>query len=281
MLTLYHPGQRFLTASVTGKNCDLNCTHCQGIFLDHMKDASSPDKLLAIGNELDRQGGIGMLVSGGCDGSGKVPLTGSYDTLAEIKSEFNLILNVHTGLAGQDEILALNNAGVDIVSVDIIGSTEVAQKVYGLGASPWDYEALLARLEDASVNYVPHVTIGLDSGGESGEIEAIDMISGFNPGMVVFNGLMKTPGLDSSAEVSQAHFSKVLEYGANKLAGSMKLGVGCMRPRNLEIPFDLISSGQIDAIAMAPGRLRTMLADNKIDFVEKDGCCALASLEQN
>lgn len=279
MITLYRPGQRFPAVSVTGKNCDLMCAHCQGIFLDHMKDASSPEKLFSEASELADAEGIGMLISGGCDASGKVPLAGFYDILAKIKNEFDLILNVHTGLADQDEIPALKNAGVDIVSIDIIGSAEAAGRVYGLDTAPWDYEALLARLEGAGMNYVPHVTIGLDSGGGSGETEAIDMISGFNPKMMVFNGLMQTPGLDGSAGVGQAHFSKVLEYGTEKLSSSMKIGVGCMRPRNLEIPYDLIISGQIDAIAMPSRRLKTMLANNKINYLEKDGCCALASLE--
>ncbi len=279
MLTLYHPGRNFLSVSVTDTECELECRHCQGAFLKHMTPASDPNILYNKAIELAANSGIGMLISGGCDTKGKVPLDNHYETLARIKQDTDLILNMHTGLIGPDDILALNKIKPDIVSIDICGSQQAVKNVYGLDAGPWDFEALMSRLEDAELNYVPHVTIGLDRGLDSGEGAAIDMIADFNPKMVVLNALMQTPGLDHSTSVDVEYFYEVLGYATERLPDNIKLGIGCMRPRNLEIPVELARSGRLQALAMPSGRFRKKLDDETIKYNERDGCCALTSLD--
>ena len=101
MLTLYNPGNNFMTVSVTGRNCDLMCSHCKGTFLKHMEPVSEPEDLYRLAIDLAGRGGIGILVSGGSDKSGRVPLSQHYDVLARIKNETELILNVHTGMVEQ------------------------------------------------------------------------------------------------------------------------------------------------------------------------------------
>ncbi len=290
MLTLYHPGRNFLSVSVTDTECELKCQHCQGAFLKHMEPVSKPDDLYRLAIDHSKNNGIGMLISGGCDAEGKVPLTNHYETLARIKEDTDLILNIHTGLIGPNEILALKKIEPDIISIDICGSQKAVKNVYGLDGGPWDFEALMARLEDAELNYVPHVTIGLDRGFDSGEGAALDMISGFDPKMMVLNALMQIPGLqcsssshspgyDHATSVDAEYFYEVLGYAAERLPHNIKLGIGCMRPRNLEIPFGLVSSGRLEALAMPSGKFRKKLDDEGVEYDERDGCCAITSLD--
>ncbi len=279
MITIYHPGEDFISVSVTGSSCALDCTHCHGVFLKHMAPATAPDKLLELAREIDANGSIGMLVSGGCDSEGKVPLDDLYDTLAQIKNETSLILNLHTGMVGPEDILSIKNTGVDIVSIDVCGSQEAIKNVYGLDTDLSDHEALMARLEDADLNHVPHVTVGLDAGRPSGEMSAIDMISGFNPRMVVFNALMRTPGHDPVILEDAAYFSRVLEYASSVFSDDIIIGIGCMRPRDMDLPLNLIKDGSIKAIAMPSKRLTSRLASEGIEFQQRNGCCALSSLD--
>jgi len=279
LLTLYQPGKDFLSVSVTGTSCALDCAHCHGMFLKHMASATAPGKLFELAREMDANGGIGMLVSGGCDSEGKVPLDGFHDVLAQIGDETDLITNLHTGMVDSDDISSIKKAGVDIVSIDVCGSPEAMKNVYGLAADPWDHEALMSRLEDAEINYIPHITVGLDAGKPSGEMLAIDMIACFNPRMVVFNALMRTPGHDSSRLEDADYFSRVLEYASSVFSDDIIIGIGCMRPRDMALPFDLIKNGRIKAIAMPSKQLMSRLASEGIEFRQRNGCCALDSLD--
>ena len=278
MLTLYQPGKDFISVSVTGTTCSLNCTHCQGVFLKHMVPATVPLRLLDLAKDIEAEGGIGMLVSGGCDSNGKVPLADFYDTLARIKDETSLILNTHTGLVDEEDIQGLKKAGVDIISIDVCGSEEAVKNVYGLDAGPQDHNAMMSRLEDAGLNYVPHITVGLDSGGPSGEMEAINMIASFSPRMVEFNALMRTPGHDTARLEDADYFSRVLEYASSTFSEDIMIGIGCMRPRDMPLPIDLIRGGGVKAIAMPSRKLISWLGTEGIEFRERDGCCALGSL---
>ncbi len=279
MLTLYQPGNDFISVSVTGTSCALDCTHCHGAFLRHMSPANAPRKLLELARGMEANGGIGMLISGGCDSNGKVPLDGFYGVLARIKKETTLILNLHTGMIGEKDMLELKKAGVDIISIDVCGSREAMKNVYGLDTAPRDHIALMARLEDTGLNYVPHITIGLDSGNPSGEMDAIDMIASFSPKVVEFNALMSTPGHGSARLKDEAYFSRILRYAASTFSKDIRIGIGCMRPRNISLPIDLIGEGGIDAIAMPSRKLMDWLGSEGIGYRERDGCCALLSLD--
>ncbi len=277
MLTLYHPGRRFLTISVTGKRCDLMCRHCEGQFLEHMVPAENPEALLDNAMKLYADGGIGMLVSGGCDPEGRVPITPFFSIFRMIKDQTGLVLNVHTGVIGTEDIMALSQTGADIVSLDVVGSPEVTREIYGITIEPDVYKRMLGDFSDAGLNCVPHVTVGLGGGGESGEIDALRLISEFRPRMVVLNALMGTPHSSVSPAAYQ-HFEKIVRAAAEILPPETKLGIGCMRPRDLLPPLDLLGT-RITALAMPSKSFITELENSGMEFMEKDGCCALQSLD--
>ena len=73
IITFYIPGmfridnQRgtYPGLSITGKTCELLCSHCKGRLLQNMKDCSNPDTLLKTCLSLDEQGYPGCLITGG------------------------------------------------------------------------------------------------------------------------------------------------------------------------------------------------------------------------
>src|SRR5512138_3521678 len=72
----------FPTVSVTGNSCALNCKHCGGKVLKTMHPAVSPKELLELGRKLVVEGAKGVLVSGGCQPDGSVPLEAFADVLS-------------------------------------------------------------------------------------------------------------------------------------------------------------------------------------------------------
>ena len=72
--TLPYQKERFAAISVTGSHCDLRCEHCQGKLLESMIPAEDPGTFSQIADRLRLAGALGVLVSGGADQNGEVPL---------------------------------------------------------------------------------------------------------------------------------------------------------------------------------------------------------------
>jgi uncharacterized radical SAM superfamily protein len=136
VLALYAPGTGFMQVSVTGERCELMCKHCGARFLRHMKAARTPGELYGLALEAEKLGFVGMLISGGCDSSGKVPLADHFNTIKNIKKNTDLILNMHTGFPEEGEMSALARCGADVISFDVVGSNRVLTEVYGLSLPP-------------------------------------------------------------------------------------------------------------------------------------------------
>ena len=85
VVSLYMPDAKFMTVSVTGEECALMCRHCKARFLRHMRPALDPEALYRLALEAENAGYLGMLVSGGSDRTGRVPLAGYFNTLKNIK----------------------------------------------------------------------------------------------------------------------------------------------------------------------------------------------------
>jgi uncharacterized radical SAM superfamily protein len=125
--------ERFAAISVTGKHCDLKCDHCQGKLLESMIPAPTPEAFLAAVDRLRSQGGLGLLLSGGANRNGEVPLEPFIPAIRVIKEkdpDFKII--VHTGLIRQRQAIDLKEAGVDQVLIDVIGDEDTIRQVYHL-----------------------------------------------------------------------------------------------------------------------------------------------------
>jgi hypothetical protein len=277
-IRFYYPLPRFPNVSVTGGGCALVCKHCGGHYLKAMEGTETPSKLKAFCTRLEADSGIGLLVSGGCDAEGRVPLDRFLDALRWVKENTGLIVNVHTGLLDKKQAEEIGSTGVDIVSVDMVGSNETIRRVYGLKATVDDYRETLNSLKEARVPHiVPHICVGLDFGKIRGEATALKVARGIDPELVVILGLMPTPGtaMESVKPPSAEALARTVT-AARLMFPEAGVALGCMRPRT--------GKERIEELAMKAGASRLVLPSRStIEKAEAggfrvmhlDGCCSI------
>ncbi len=201
-ITFYLPGMfcvdgttgKYPALSITGNRCALQCDHCGGSLLNTMISASDPDTLEEKCLHLADRGNHGVLISGGCDQSGRLPWERFTHAIATIKAETPLFVSIHSGLIDDREAVGLKQAGVDQALIDVVGDDETFRKMYHLPFGIGKIRASMAALQKAGLPMVPHIICGLDYGRIRAEKNAIAMISGFNVQQVVIVSLMAIPG---------------------------------------------------------------------------------------
>lgn len=223
--------QGFVAVSVTGSECSLGCDHCQGKLLESMLPAQGEGKLLDLCRRLAERGTRGVLISGGADPQGRVPLLKHAGELKRIKEETPLSVVVHTGLVDREQARALGEAGIDGAMLDIIGSSETIRRVYHLEATVADYEESLALLTAHGVPTMPHIVLGLDHGKFVGEDFALDMVARYPISALVVVVLTPLPGtaMEGVSSPPEPEIGRFLER-ARLLLPRTPLLLGCARP---------------------------------------------------
>lgn len=281
-LKVYYPGNEFPSISVTGTKCDINCKYCNKIFLAHMKSAESPEDLLKICFELNSQKAKGLLVSGGYNKRGVVPLIPYISAIDKIKKETNLILNLHTGLVSQEEVELIASTGTKqtIISFDLVQDNKVINDIIGLpkSISAKTYEESFNFLVDAGLEVIPHISIGMNYGKYSIEAidKAIEISLNANVKTMVFLGLIPKKGTEmaNSQPPSSIDFQKILLYSVLKSVGKTEISVGCMRNKSEELDIASIDAG-INRIQI-PRRNALKYAEKKgIKIIRNNYCCAI------
>jgi uncharacterized radical SAM superfamily protein len=223
---------RFAAISVTGGHCDLRCAHCKGKLLEAMIPAEDPETFLRIVNRLCRDGAHGILVSGGADRNGRVPLDQFIPSIKTIKEEhptFKVI--VHTGLIRREPARKLKEAGVDQILIDIIGDDDTIQEVYHLSKKVQDYEETLWMLKEMGHRLAPHIIIGHHFGEIRGESKALELVARVGVEtivLVVFKTLnaseknhFKVPNPEETSRICAI---------ARILNPNIPIRLGCIRP---------------------------------------------------
>jgi uncharacterized radical SAM superfamily protein len=243
-----------------------------------MTNVNSPEKLKHFARRLEEKNGIGLLVSGGSDKAGKVPLRNFYDSLRWIKEHTGLIANLHTGLMDKVEARKIAETGVDIVSVDVVGSNETIKQVYGIDACVEDYRETLFNLKEAGVPHVvPHVCIGLHFGEVLGEFSAINMLENMDLENIVLLGLIPTPGTPMAdvAPPSTDDFTKIVESIQEILPGT-HVSIGCMRSKQDKGLFETsVLSAGVDRLVLPSQSTIKWALEQGYNVKIIDGCCSI------
>lgn len=264
ILTAYYPDKKFPALSVTGRECVQQCKYCKGRFLKGMIPVK-PENLIPIAEKLQSQGAEGFLLSGGCDGRGRVEIMPFLDAIKRIKNETDLKINIHTGFLKRPEAVELMAAGVDSFSVDIVQDRNVIKNCLNLDVPPDMYEETLEALEGA-MKIVPHVCIGLQSA--EGEMESLKVISKFKVSSIVVLGLIPARGMKSNAERMPPFIAEAVKTG-------IPVTVGCMRPRgNTSLDIECIKAGA-SAIAVPNSKTIEILKEEGWTIIKKSECCSL------
>jgi uncharacterized radical SAM superfamily protein len=174
----------FAHISVTGETCALRCAHCEGKLLQTMIGATCPEAMRRAVDRLLNKGCRGILVSGGGDSNGTVPLEPFVEAIGYAK-QMGLKVLVHSGLIQRETAARLKEAGVDQVLMDVIGDENTIRQVCRLDRKPGDYLQSMLYCRDAGLNIAPHIVIGLHFGQIRGERRALEMIREADPETIV------------------------------------------------------------------------------------------------
>lgn len=188
----------FVSVSVTGASCALQCDHCQSRVLEGMV-AVNGASLLEQARSLAARGARGILVSGGCDARGRVPLLRHASDLKRIRAELGLEVRVHPGLPDEETAAALGGLDLNGAMLDVIGSEQTIREVYHLDVGVGEYEAVLERLSRHGVPLIPHIILGLHYGRMLGEWRALEMVARHRPKLLVLVVLMPLYGTPMAA----------------------------------------------------------------------------------
>ena len=267
----------FPSISITGSSCSLNCSHCGGKLLETMIPATSPQTLVETCKKIKAKGAVGCLISGGCLPDGSVPISGFVDAIAEAK-KFGLTIVVHSGLIDIETANRLRKAGVDTVSIDILGSEETAKEVYHVDATTKDYRQSLRALKSSGIPFTPHVLVGLHYGELRGELNALRMIAEFQPSalmLIVFFPIRGTR-MENVKPPSPKTVADVL-VKARSIMPKVPIALGCARPKGkLRSDIDVLAvEAGVNAIAFPTVEAVNAAENLGLDVKFSSLCCSL------
>jgi uncharacterized radical SAM superfamily protein len=281
ILKVYIPNKRFPAVSITGSVCTLNCEHCNKKYLEGMKDLSNKEDLKNFLYMHYENNGVGVLISGGCDPDGAVPLHDFINIIREIKQNTKLLINVHTGLLSAQTAKALADAKVDIISFDITMDENAISEIYHLNKSIDDYKNALKVLKEYNLNVVPHLCVGLYYGRIHEELAALRYLkeSGLNPSLIVIIALIP-PKVKNMMfkEPTPIEIAKIIAI-ARFLFPQTEISLGCMRPKagiKIEIEKCALKAG-ITRIELPSKKILKWLKNinPEIQFQFFSACCAI------
>jgi lipoyl synthase len=223
----------FPAFSITGGACALNCDHCQAKILEPMIPATSPSELDRKVRDLVLLKDLrGFLLSGGSNRRNEVPYDRYYPTLEQLKRDFpHLRIAVHSALLDQRRARLMQDAGIDVAMMDVIGAQETIRDVYHLDRAVADFEATLAALSATSMDVVPHVVIGLHYGRLLGEENALDIISRYRVAALILVVVtpIYAPADRPFATISTGDVARILVAARQRIAHA-PVQLGCVRP---------------------------------------------------
>ena len=277
-INFYYTSNYFPAISVTGPKCALNCKHCGRIMIKRLTPATTPEQLVKTCLEFHRHGSTGALITGGCTLEGKVPIHPFLDAIKEIKEKTDLILIAHTGIVTYDEAKALNEAEIDGVCVDIVGSKETSREIYGIELCPKDYIKTLKALKKAQIkNISPHVCVGLHYGKLMHELNALEIISHITPTNVVIIGLTNLVGTPmEDIRINSGDLIRILCLARIKFPDSY-ISLGCARGKGeirAEIDKLAVQAGVNNVAVPTPAAYDEAKRLN-LEIREFNACCAV------
>jgi uncharacterized radical SAM superfamily protein len=243
-----------------------------------MIPAETPEKLIEVCTKIKRKGAEGCLISGGCLPDGSVPIPKFIDAIAEIKKILGLTIVTHTGLIDIRTSKMLKEAGVDAVSIDILGSDQTIKGIYNLSASIVDYEQSLRALSESEIPFIPHVLVGLHYGKLKGEFKAMRLIAKYNPSALIVIVFFQIPGtqMERIMSISPKKIADIL-IQARLMMPKVPLILGCARPKGIhrkQIDIMGIEAG-VNGIVFPHVKAIEKAQELGMKMFFLEGCCAL------
>ena len=269
----------FAPVSITGQSCDLGCKHCRGKLLNGMYVARSPEALRPLASRLKSRGCRGLLLTGGCDGDGLVPLSPFCGALGQIKRELGFKTAVHTKLLDEALAEALAGAAPDVVMLDVAGADETLREMFNLPhKTVADVERGLDLCDRYELALAPHIVLGAHGGRLYGEYKALDMLRGRKLAALVIALLMPLEG-KRTADFTPPDLEATREFfrAARGRFPDIPVLLGCARPMGpiqREIDLAALAAG-FDGIAYPAEGTVAKARQMSLRPVFSEYCCAL------
>lgn len=266
--------------SITGGECKLQCDHCKAKVLEPMIAARTPEALWRVVNEQIGAGAQGMLLTGGSNQRDEVEYDPFYPTVRRIKDAFpQFRIAVHTALADREAARRMEDCGIDVAMLDVIGAQDTVQQVYHLKRPVADFESSLAHLCETSLKVVPHIVIGLHYGRLLGEWNALEMVKRHPPAALVLVVIMPfyAPKQRPFA-VPSGHEVGRFFMDAREALPDIPLLLGCARPAGRakqEIDAYAVLAG-LNGIAHPADGMVELAARLGRDLRVTPACCSIA-----
>lgn len=139
MIEAYIPGSRFPDISITGSSCQLQCDYCRARYLRLMEHVMTPKQLYDTIRSLVKRGARGILISGGFDRDGRLPIEPFLPVIRDAKRDFDVVVSVHAGLVNRELAEKLRSHGIDIVDYELILDPYVIKAIKHLRKEPEDF----------------------------------------------------------------------------------------------------------------------------------------------
>lgn len=216
-----------------------------------------------------------MLISGGCDLEGRVPLIERIEEVRALK-DMGLILNVHTGHIDEEEAETLASTDIDRFSVDLHRSPEVIRSVLHQSGGAKRYEDTLRALcLSAPGKVVPHICAGLEGDKVVHEKECVDMAAEHDIAALVLLRHMpiRSSPMRSIEPLGDVKFYELVEHAIDRTDTPVLLG--CMRPRGSgQVELECALRG-VAGIANLRSDTERLLSEAGFMIEHRPLCCAL------
>ncbi|MCD4653779.1 hypothetical protein K8T06_07570 [bacterium] len=287
ILHVYHPGMfringefgKYPAISLTGRDCQLLCLHCNGQLLNSMSDGSSKEKFLAKCSAWDSKNLPGILVSGGSDSNGCLPWKKYIPLLKKIKSQTNLHVSIHIGLADPIIVKQLSETGIDTVMFDLVPTPEIYNRVFRLKNGYERMLLMIKELEKTSIQVAPHIILGLDHGKVFSEYPILDSISNLNISTLVIIQFMPLHGTPLFNKPT-AKDDDIVDYiAASRLRfPSTEISLGCARKKpNSALEIRAVQAG-ITRLALPEQETINKAMQLGLSIEKHPMCCSVSGL---
>ena len=275
-----HDAAEFVSISVTGNRCALSCEHCEMKVLEGMTDLPAHDgTLYDLCSGLADRGARGVLISGGSDKMGRVPLLEHVPDMMRVRKELGMTIRAHVGVPDEETCAGLGQVGLDGAMIDVIGDRRTMKDVYHLEHGPEVFEEALGRLHHHGVPTVPHIILGLHFGRMLGERRALEIVADHPPKLLVLVVLMPLNGTPMSrvdpppAEEIGAFFEE-----ARRALPTTPVMLGCARPLgDLKVAIDRLAiDAGLNGIAYPADGIVAYAESRGLEPVFNNACCGVS-----
>lgn len=271
--------RHFVSLSLTGGECALGCEHCDMSILRTMPSLPAFNgSLYDMCYEIAGQGAKGVLISGGSNKQGRVPLLRHIPDLIRVRRELDMTIRVHPGLPDEETVAGLAEVDIDGAMVDIIGDNDTIREVYHLNTTIEEYEAVLERLDRHNVPAIPHIIIGLHFGQMRGEQVALDMVARYACQTLIFVVLTPLSGtpMVGVTPPSVPEIAELFAAGRQAMPATPVM-LGCARPMGpVKIQTDLAAvDAGFNGIAYPAEGIVAYARERGLEPRFIDACCGV------